>query len=80
VAGYSDLGAAFNPILEEKNLVDASVGYWAPENRWWVRLLGSNLTDDRYKTGALDVAGVWVMSAWGKPRYYGIEFGASFGD
>jgi len=80
VAGYSDLGSTFNPTLQAKNLVDASVGYWAPENRWWVRLLGSNLTDDRYRTGALDVAGVWVMSAWGKPRYYGIEFGAAFGD
>ncbi len=79
IAGYSDLGAEFDPVLEDKNLLDASLWYRAPDNRWWVRLLGSNLTDDRFKTGALDVAGIWVMAAYGKPRYYGIEFGANFG-
>jgi iron complex outermembrane receptor protein len=79
VSSYSDLGESFNTILQEKNLLDASLWYRAPDNRWYVRLLGSNLTDDRYRTGALDVAGVWVMAAYGKPRYYGIEFGGNFG-
>ena len=79
VSSYSDLGSDFNTILEAKNLLDASISYWAPDGRWYVRLLGSNLTDDRYKTGALDVSGVWVMAAYGKPRYYGLEFGGRFG-
>ena len=79
VAGYSALGPAFHPILESKNLLDASISYWSPGNTWYVRLLGSNLTDDRYKSGVLDVSGVWVMAAYGMPRYYGLEFGGRFG-
>jgi len=79
VSSYSDLGSELNTILESKNLLDASISYWAPDGRWYVRLLGSNLTDDRYKTGALDVSGVWVMAAYGRPRYYGLEFGGRFG-
>lgn len=78
VAGYSDLGQAFNPTLQTRTLLDASIWYRAPNNRWYVRALGSNLTDDRYRTGVLDVAGVWVMAAYGQPRYYGLEFGTSF--
>jgi iron complex outermembrane receptor protein len=41
--------------------------------------LGANLTDKRYKTGALSVATLWIMSAYGSPRYYGIEFGGKLG-
>ena len=48
------------------------------ERRWYVRLLGSNLTDERYRTGSLSVATLWIMSAYGPPRYYGVEFGALF--
>ena len=79
VSSYSDLGSDFNTILEDKNLLDASVGYRAPNDKFFARLVGSNLTDDRYQTAALDVAGVWVMSTYGKPRYWGLQFGAKFG-
>lgn len=79
VSSYSDLGSDFNTILEDKNLLDASIGYRAPNDSFYVRLVGSNLTDDRYQTGALDVAGVWVMSTYGAPRYWGLQLGASFG-
>ena len=78
VAGYSDLGPEYNTTLQSRNLLDATVTYHAPEDRWYLRLLGTNLTDDRYRTGILDVSGVWVMAAYGRPRYYGIEFGTRF--
>jgi len=78
VSSYSDLGSDFNTILEEKNLLDFSIGYRAPDDKFYARLVGSNLTDDRYQTGALDVAGVWVMSTYGPPRYWGLQLGTKF--
>ncbi len=78
VSSYSDLGSDFNTILEAKNLLDFSIGYTTPNERFYARLLGSNLTDDRYQTGALDVAGVWVMSTYGAPRYWGVQLGTKF--
>jgi len=78
VSSYSDLGPEFNTILEEKNLLDFSIGYTTPNERFYARLLGSNLTDERYQTGALDVAGVWVMSTYGAPRYWGVQLGTKF--
>ncbi len=80
IAGYSVLGPAFHPTLQSRNLLDASVTYNAPNDRWYARVLGTNLTDDRYRTGILDVAAIWVMAAYGKPRYYGFEVGVKFGD
>jgi len=78
VSSYSDLGPEFNTILQSRTLLDASIAYRAPNDRWYVMVMGSNLTDDRYRTGSLDVSGVWIMSAYGAPRYYGIEIGTRF--
>jgi iron complex outermembrane receptor protein len=78
VSSYSDLGSDFNTILEDKNLLDLSIGYRAPDDKFYARLVGSNLTDERYQTGALDVSGVWVMSTYGPPRYLGLQLGANF--
>ena len=78
VSSYSDLGSDFNTILQARSLVDASITYRDSQDRFYFKVLGSNLTDDRYRTGSLDVSGVWVMSAYGPPRYYGIEFGTKF--
>jgi len=62
VSSYSDLGSDFNTILEAKNLLDFSIGYRA--------------RDDKFC--ALDVAGVWVMSTYGPPRYWGVQLGTKF--
>jgi len=78
VSSYSDLGSNFNTILEDKNLLDLSIGYRAPDDEFYARLVGSNLTDERYQTGALDVSGVWVMSTYGPPRYLGLQVGTKF--
>jgi iron complex outermembrane receptor protein len=79
VSSYSDLGSVFNTILEDKSLLDLSIGYRAPDDKFYARLVGSNLTDERYQTGALDVSGVWVMSTYGPPRYWGVQLGTKFG-
>jgi len=79
VSSYSDLGSSFNTILEDKSLLDLSIGYRAPDDKFYARLVGSNLTDERYQTGALDVSGVWVMSTYGPPRYWGVQLGTKFG-
>jgi len=78
VAAYSDVDAAYNTSLNEKTLVDASVTFYDKDDRYFIRALGSNLTDEDYRTGSLSVATLWIMSAYGPPRYFGLEFGAKF--
>jgi iron complex outermembrane receptor protein len=78
VSSYSDVNPAFDTVLQSRTLVDASVTFTDREDRYYVRLLGSNLTDERYRTGSLSVANLWIMSAYGPPRYYGVEFGTKF--
>jgi iron complex outermembrane receptor protein len=79
VSSYSDLGSDFNTILEDKSLLDFSIGYRAPNDKFYANIVGSNLTDERYQTGALDVSGVWIMSTYGPPMYWGVQVGAKFG-
>ncbi|MDH3432666.1 MAG: TonB-dependent receptor [Gammaproteobacteria bacterium] len=79
VSSYSDVDPAFNTTLQEKTLVDASVTYTDSQDRFYVKALANNITDERYRTGALSVATIWIMTAYGPPRYFGLEVGAKFG-
>ena len=79
VASYSDVSPAFNTTLDSKTLIDASVTFYDAKDRFYVRALGSNLSDERYRTGSLSVATLWIMSAYGAPRYYALEAGVKFG-
>jgi iron complex outermembrane receptor protein len=78
VASYSDVDEVYDQYLEDKTVWDASVTYRTPEEQYYVRALAKNFTDERYRTGALSVGNLWVMSAYGQPRYYGLEVGARF--
>jgi len=78
VSSYSDVAPAYDTYLQSRTLVDASVTWTPPGGNWYVRALGSNLTDERYRTGALSVGALWIMSAYGPPRYYGVELGGRF--
>lgn len=78
VASYSDVSPEFDTTLNSRTLVDASVTFRDADDRYYLRLLGSNLTDERYRTGTLSVATLWIMSAYGPPRYWGVEFGTKF--
>ncbi len=79
VASYSDVSPQFNTTLDSKTIFDASVTFYDAEDRFYVRALGSNLTDDRHRTGSLSVATLWIMSAYGAPRYYALEAGMKLG-
>ncbi|HKJ18372.1 MAG TPA: TonB-dependent receptor [Xanthomonadales bacterium] len=79
IASYSDVDPIFDATLDSRTLVDASVTWTAPSGGWYIRALGSNLTDERYRAGSLSVATLWIMSAYGAPRYWGLELGGKFG-
>lgn len=79
IYNYSDLGADFDTVLNAKTLFNASVSYSDADDRYFVRFIGKNLTDKRYKTGSLPVANLWVMTSFGAPRFLGVEVGFAFG-
>ncbi|MBC6402705.1 MAG: TonB-dependent receptor [Hyphomonadaceae bacterium] len=79
VSTYSDVGAEFDTFLDGRTLVDADIRLTAKDDKYYVRLIGKNLTDERYRTGSLSVATLWVMSNYGEPRYFGVEVGTKFG-
>ena len=76
---YSDAGRAFDAFLDEKTLLDASVAYFAPDDRWFVRAYGKNLSDERYRIASQSVATLWTHTQFGEPRAFGIQLGMNFG-
>lgn len=67
-----------NTFLNARTLVDASVTFADIDNRYYLRLVGQNLTDERYRTASQNVAGLWLNSQYGPPRYFGIQAGVHF--
>lgn len=78
VASYSDVNEKFDTTLDEKTVWDASATFRTSDEKYYVRALAKNFTDERYRLGSLSVANFWIMSAYGQPRYLGLEFGAKF--
>lgn len=70
---------ANNTYLEAKTLVDASLTLARQDDRYFIRLVGQNLTDKTYKTAAQDVGGLWQFALYGRPRFFGVQGGISFG-
>lgn len=79
ISSYSDVDPAFNTTLNSRTTVDAGVTWNSADENLWVRLIGRNLTDERYRQGSLSVANFWIMSSYAEPRYYGLEIGSNFG-
>ncbi|MDA8661092.1 TonB-dependent receptor, partial [Luminiphilus sp.] len=75
VYAYTSVPGSDNGLTDERTLVNASATYTAQDGRWWVRLYGKNLTDERYRVGDLPVANLWMMSFYGEPETIGIEGG-----
>ncbi len=61
--------------MTERTLWDANITYRSPEERYYITLWGKNLTDERFRTGANSVAGLWNFTMYGRPRSYGLEVG-----
>jgi len=68
-----------NTYLNARTLVDASITLSDVEDRYFVRLVGQNLTDERYRTASQNVAGLWLNSQYGPPRFFGVQVGFKAG-
>ncbi len=62
-------------LIDDKVLVNWSTTFTDPNERYFVRVFGKNLTDERYRTGSLPVANLWRMTSFGAPRWFGAEIG-----
>ncbi|WP_298197698.1 TonB-dependent receptor [Novosphingobium sp.] len=67
-----------NTFLNARTLVNASLTIAQAEDQYYVRVLGRNLTDQRYRIASQNVAGLWLNSNFGAPRYFGVELGLRF--
>jgi iron complex outermembrane receptor protein len=55
-------------------LYNGRAAWTSSDQKLEVALWGKNLTDKRYRTWGVDVAGAGIVSAyWGDPRTYGLE-------
>jgi iron complex outermembrane recepter protein len=67
-----------NSFLNARTLLNASITLAKEDDSYYVRLVGQNLSDKRYRTASQNVAGLWLNSQFGPPRYYGVEGGIKF--
>jgi iron complex outermembrane recepter protein len=65
-------------FAESRTLIDASITYNAPGDKWFVRLIGKNLTDKTYVESSQNVDPLWVWSFYGQPRYIAGQVGLKF--
>ena len=72
-------GREYDAYLDEKTLLNASVTYADEADRFFVRVYGRNLSDERYRIASQSVATLWTHTQFGAPRSYGVEFGLKFG-
>ncbi len=68
-----------NAYLDARTLLNASITLAQTDDDYYLRLVGRNLTDERYRTANQNVAGLWLNSQYGAPRYFGVELGFHFG-
>ncbi len=64
---------------DARALLGASVTYNAPDNRWFARVYGRNLTNKIYKESAQNVDPLWIWAFYGEPLFVGGEIGFKFG-
>lgn len=63
-----------NSIAQEPySIVNATLGYDFPGNRWSISLWGRNLTDDYYSNSQLAAAPFGTLLQDGAPRMYGVS-------
>ena len=78
VNNYSDLGEAYDTILESKTLVDVSYALIDNSKDYSIRAFVKNVTDERYRVSSQPVAALWVFSQYGPPRTAGVEMTFDF--
>ena len=75
----SAAGRQYDAYLDSKVLLNAAVTYSGPDDRYFVRAWGKNLTDQRYRIASQSVATLWTHTQWGAPLNFGVEVGVNFG-
>lgn len=66
-------------LRPKTDIVNASLGYRAPEGRWTVTVGGTNLTDERYLvTGQAQIAGGQIYGTYSRPREWYARLGFEF--
>jgi len=75
---YSDLGANFNAMADNRTVINWSSTLTDTSEKYFIRVFGKNLSDERYKTGNLAVAALWTMASYAPPRQFGVEIGGKF--
>ena len=58
-------------IIEERDLIDARIGWMSMDGQWELALWGKNLSDEEYVSHSY-VIGPGVIGVWGAPRTYGL--------
>ncbi len=70
---------AENTFLNARTLVNASITLAEADNKYYLRVFGRNLSDQRYRTASQVVGGLWSNSQFGPPRFVGVEIGTRLG-
>lgn len=70
--------ADFNTFLDSRTLVNASITISDHDEQYFVRLIGKNLSGERYKVATQVVAGLWTFANYGPPRFFGVEAGVRY--
>jgi len=65
----------FNTFLDSRTLWNASITLSDRDDKYFARIIGRNLSDERYKVATQVVAGLWTFANYGPPRFYGAEIG-----
>ena len=68
-----------NTFLDARTLLNASITLAEADDKYYLRVFGRNLTDQRYRTASQVVGGLWSNSQFGPPRFIGVEIGAKLG-
>ncbi len=62
-----------NTFLNARTLFNASITLSQVDDKYYLRVLGRNLSDKRYRIASQNVAGLWLNSQFGPSRYFGVE-------
>jgi iron complex outermembrane recepter protein len=70
---------ASNAYLNAHTLLNASLTLAQVNDRYFVRLIGQNLTNQAYRISAQDVGGLWQSAQYGRPRFFAVQAGFKWG-
>jgi iron complex outermembrane receptor protein len=79
LATQSITSASENTYLNARTLVSASITLAQVDDKYYIRVIGRNLTNKRYITAAQVVDPLWADAQYGPPRYFGMELGFKLG-